>query len=304
MSLTEELFAYLESTHPRSLGGVREAREVAPERFDAMCELFLDWGAAASGDNFIPGAVDAFVDFSNDVLMEQARYERRGTYKRSTFAECEAEVYGKRDVMDHYLWGAYLTNFLWAHHVDIAIFFEDRFLRRVAKDAKIVEIAPGHGQFGIWALTQRPGTTLRGFDISPSSMVIANKMAAAAGVADKAVYERRDAMDLDQMEPDCADVVICSFLVEHLEQPHKLYETIGRLLKPGGVAFTTGALTAAHADHIFEFKRESELLHLAEDHGLRVLESLSIGPSRTLPRAKQLPRSMAMLLQRRKHDHW
>jgi hypothetical protein len=99
-----------------------------------------------------------------------------------------------------------------------------------------------------------------------------------------------------------ADGVICSFLVEHLEQPSQLFAVVEHLLKPHGFAFVTGALTAAQVDHIFEFRRESELIRMCEDNGLRVLASLSAGPKRTFRKAQFLPRSMAMLLQKRIND--
>ena len=64
----------------------------------------------------------------------------------------------------------------------------------------------------------------------------------------------------------------------------------------------TGALTAAQIDHIYEFRRESELIALGEESGLRVLASLSANPRRTLPGARFLPRSMALVMARRPND--
>ena len=98
--------------------------------------------------------------------------------------------------------------------------------------------------------------------------------------------------------------MVCSFLIEHLEDPNKLVAVIAHQLKPGGFAYLTGALTAAQIDHIYEFTRESELILMAERNGLRVLETLSVSPRRVLPRAKQLPRSMGLIMQKRTHEHW
>ena len=104
------------------------------------------------------------------------------------------------------------------------------------------------------------------------------------------------------MPANCADGVICSFLVEHLERPEQLFAVVNHLLRPRGLAFVTGALTAAQVDHIYEFRHESELVRLCEDHGLRVLSTLSVGPKRLLPRARFLPRSMALIVQKRIGD--
>ncbi len=298
----ETLFAYIKDRHPRSQQGVTEARAVSPARFDAIASMFLDWLVLARGEAGIASAADAFVLFSTEVNMAQARYEVEGRYANQSFAEVYANHYSQKETMDDYLWGIYLTNFLWAHHADISLFFHDRFLARLAQDAQLVEIAPGHGGWGTWALSVLKGATLRGFDISRSSIEISESVRDAAGFTHRATYEERDALDLSSLPAQSADAVICSFLVEHLEEPGQLFAVINHLLRPRGVAFVTGALTAAQVDHIYEFRRESELVAMCEDHGLRVLETLSAGPKRTLPKARYLPRSMALLVQKRSND--
>jgi len=304
VTLREQLFAYFAEHHPRSMTGVEEARAVDPARFDQVAERFLSWGIEALGQDFLKLSADAYVTFSSDVILEQGRYELRGRYTNDSFEACKASVYHDREVMDEYLWGVYVTNFLWAHHMELSIFFEDRFLKRLPASPKLVEIAPGHGGWGAWALHNRPDATLQGYDISPSSIDIATRITKAAGVSDRATYTEQNALDLSALPEASADALICSFLVEHLEQPEQLFAVIGHVLKPGGFGFVTGALTAAQIDHIYEFKRESELILLAEANGLRVVESLSTSPRRILPKAKELPRSMGMLVQRRTQNNW
>jgi len=300
--LLDELIACVEAHHPRSLPGIEAARAVNPARFDEIVQMHLEWAIAARGGRALGEMVDAFAQFSTDVAMEQARYERRGSYGQRTYDDVYQAVYGA-GTMAEYLWGAYLTNFLWPHHLEIAMMFRDRFVAKLDDDARIVELAPGHGSWGVWALTALPEARVRGYDISPSSIAIAESIAEAAGVRDRAAFERKDALALAGTSAT-ADACICSFLVEHLERPDALFAAIGDLLRPHGTAFVTGALTAAHTDHIAEFRRESELVLLAEDHGLRVLETYSGSPGRTLPDARFLPRSMALLVQKRVNDIW
>ncbi len=302
--LLGEVFADLAARHPASLRGAQEARAIEPARFDATAERYLGWLRKARGDAWLTSSVNAYVQFSTDVIFAQADYEDDGAYAHDSFAKAHAEVYSQRHVMDEYLWGVYLTNFLWVHHMEIMRFFQDRFLAPLPANAHIVEIAPGHGGWGVWATASRPDVDLEGFDISPSSIAIASSIANAAGVSDRVTYTLRNALDLAVMPEASADAVICSFLVEHLEQPDQLFAVIGRILKPGGTAFITGALTAAQVDHIYEFRRESELIVLAEQHGMRVRESLSVSPQRILPKAKFLPRSMAMAVTRCAHGFW
>ena len=299
------LLDYIAEHHPRSLPGVREARNSSPADFDRYANLFLGWAAGAFGESALPEIVNAFVRFNTAVNLAQARYEEQGRYESKRFADCFDALYSIDGAMDPYLLGVYLTNFMWAHHMDLSMFFERRFLPRIGQGQRLFEIAPGHGGWGLWALHATSGTTLRGFDISPSSMRIATALAHAAGLGERASYIEADATQLTpSVAGPAADACICCFLVEHLENPDALLTSIRQLLDLNGIAFVAGALTAAQVDHIFEFKRESELVLLAERNGFRVLEMLSVGPRRLLPGARFLPRSAALILQKCRHETW
>jgi hypothetical protein len=282
--------------------GASKRREPFHPRVSEIAGMFLEWLVAARGENGISRAADAFVQFTTDVNMAQARYEADGHYANKSFAEVYADHYSQTETMDGYLWGIYLTNFLWAHHTEIGLFYRDYFLTKLPPSAALIEIAPGRGGWGAWALTVLPRACLQGFDISDSSIAIATSVARAAGLGHRAAYTLKNALDLDEVADRMADGVICSFLVEHLEKPEELFTVVHHLLKPRGIAFVTGALTAAQVDHIYEFHVESEFVKQCEEHGMRVLATLSAGPSRTLPKAQFLPRSMALIVQRRIND--
>jgi SAM-dependent methyltransferase len=302
VSRADRLVDYIRLHQPRSLTGVLEARALDRGRFDACAETYLGWAEAALGPGALQRTCDAFARFSSDVNLAQARYERLGHYEHKSYAECRQAVYDHAETMTDYLWGVYLTNFLWAHHLSLMGFFEERFVARLDAARTLVEIAPGHGGWGLWALQRQAQLQLQGFDISASSIAIAGALSRAAGLASRSRYLQRDALGLaDEASPQ-AEACICCFLVEHLEQPARLLQAIAHVLQPGGLAFFTGALSAAQVDHIHEFRRESELVLLAEAAGFRVLQTLSVAPSRQLPKARFLPRSMALLLQKRRTD--
>jgi ubiquinone/menaquinone biosynthesis C-methylase UbiE len=226
------------------------------------------------------------------------------SYENKSFEECRRAVYDNSEAMTDYLWGVYLSNFLWVHHLDLMLFFEQYFLSRLKVNNRLVEIAPGHGGWGLWALHRIDGTSLVGFDVSATSMAISGSLAHAAGMAQRAQYAKADAMDLVNMPSPQAHACICCFLVEHLDRPSGLLRSMAHVLRPGGLAFFTGALTAAQVDHIYEFKSESELVLLAENAGFRVLDMRSVAPARQLPKARYLPRSMALVLQKKTHEQW
>lgn len=297
-SCIDRVSDYVASRYPQCRTGIEEAVATSPNRFAEIAEMYLGWLLLARGEDAIEKSVDAFVQFTTDVNIAQARYEADGHYEYTSFDEVNAIHYSQDSQMQGYLWGIYLTNFLWAHHLEICLFFKDRFLSRLKEKSRLIEVAPGHGGWGAWALHSLNSATLEGYDISPSSIEIASAVTQAAGVGDRASYLEKNALSLIELDAETADAGICSFLIEHLEDPAQLFRVIHYLLKPGGVFFVTGALTAAQIDHIYEFRQESELVRMAEDNDLRVLETLSTNPARLFPGARFVPRSMALLVQK------
>jgi len=292
------LLADVAERHPRAQRGVLEARASDRVYFDRTAERLLTWLETARGPTGLPAAVDAYVEFCATVNLAQARYEHTEAYPHKSHADCLAELYAT-PAMHEYLWGVYLTNVLWPHHLRLSATFESTFVPQVPSGGRVVELAFGHGAWGLGALHARPDLTLVGYDVAPAGIEIATSVAEAAGVSARAEHRLGDATALpDDAGP--ADAVLCCFLLEHLDDPSTLMLQIAGLLPDDGVAWVTGALTAAQPDHIHEFRRESELVRLAEHTGFRVEGSWSLGPPRTLPKAKFLPRSMGMLLRRRR----
>lgn len=298
-TLTTELIELFRQHYPLAVTGVEEAINVDQPRFQQVTELLLKWAVDAFGHEVLAEAAQGFVDVSMDINLRQARYERLGRYPSQTFAEVRAAHYHNDEAMRSYLWGFYLSNMLWAHHADLTYFYLDRFVRQIPGNAHIVEVAPGHGSWGLLAISNLAEATLQGFDVSPQSIVIATALAEkGATVGGRARYEERDALTLSNLEAASADAFICNMLVEHLEQPQAVFDVAAHVLRTGGKAHISGALTAAQVDHIYEFKNESELVLMAEKSGLRVLETRSNAPARRLRNARFLPRSMALILQK------
>ena len=296
--LYDRLISCFREKFPQNLRGISDAEAVQPGRLQPHVEEFLTWAVAAFGESIIETAAEAFVGFTTDVNIAQVRYEKEGQYRCHTYAEVYETHYSKAEEMHGYLWGIYLSNWLWAHHADLSYFYLDRFVRPIAAGSHFVEIAPGHGGWGILAMHRVPGATIEGYDISPLSIEIASRLARGAGLEGRARYEERDALSLSSLVPESADACVCSFVLEHLEEPEAIFRAVAHILRPGKTAFITGALTAAQVDHIFEFKKESELVLMAEKYGLRVTETLSANPARQLPKARFVPRSMALVVRK------
>ena len=187
----ETLLTYIKDRHPRSQQGLAEARAGSPARFDSMASMFLEWLTLVLGEQGIASATDSFVLCPRPSTWHRHATKLTGITPINHLPKFMRITTAAQEAMGDYLWGSYLTNFLWAHHTEISYFFEDRFLSRLPQDAQLVEIAPGHGGWGTWALSVLKGATLRGYDISPSSIEIARSLSKAAGFDDRATYEER-----------------------------------------------------------------------------------------------------------------
>lgn len=301
-SLIDQLIDRAQEVAPRSLPGILEARQLDPARFDKLANMYLGWLSKVRGDEGISQAVETFARFSTDLNMAQARYERSGSYASTSFDAVYQSHYSNDTAMDDYLWGLYLANFLWRHHFAICMFFQDRFLTQLDDHTDFVEFAPGHAGWSAWALSELPNATLRGYDISRQAIEVSRSVCKAANVIDRTEFAERDVLKISKDTAETADAVMSLCLAEHLPEPGQLFASIYNTLRPKGKAFITVALTAAQVDHVYEFRRESEVLRMCEANGLRVIEMLSSGPQRTLPKAKYLPRTVAVVAQKRTTD--
>ncbi len=272
--------------------------------FYDLAEPALEIARAYLGEGYEKVLIDGYYTFVVDVNRSQQAYEKDGHYLHSSFQEVYESAYGDDDFMRLYHWGVFTTTFAWRHHLRIYGMFRDKFLSRLdpASEGTLIDLGSGSGIWHLLAHRKVPGWSMTAVDISPLSVQTSREMIGNWDPAAKIEYVCDDATKHKLKSP--ADAGVCCFLLEHLESPPSLLKNLSDNLKEGGYAFVTGALTAAEHDHIYEYVRESELLLHAEEAGLRVISAESFDSGRTPRSQKYLPRSMAMLMQKRTNDIW
>lgn len=134
-----------------------------------------------------------------------------------------------------------------------------------------------------------------GIDISGEAVEISRGMAAATNVAPSTTYLTGNAFD---WRGERADRVIAGELLEHLNQPQMLMDSLFNTLVPGWCAFVTAALTAAHMDHVWEFKTSQEVFDMAAKAGLELKGYLEAAPLVVPKNTDKIPRVLAMVLAR------
>jgi 2-polyprenyl-3-methyl-5-hydroxy-6-metoxy-1,4-benzoquinol methylase len=303
-AIVDNFLEVFERQAPLFFPSVRGARELHADRFDHLAAPMLNWAKSHLGDDWASILVDGYKFFVTDVNRSQMRYEREGKYRYCDYEQVNKNVYSNASHMSRYHWGVYVTTFAWEHHLRLFQFFEREFLARVAddKDASLVDLGAGSAIWSLLTANNKPNLSLSSVDISSRSVELARSFIRANGFQDKINMLEGDA--LTYRGDSRFDYGISCFLLEHLEKPERLFQNLYSNLKSGALAFLTGALTASEIDHIYEFKRESELILMAEEMGFRVLATSSCNPNSYVRDFQFLPRSMALVCQKRGNDIW
>ena len=105
------------------------------------------------------------------------------------------------------------------------------------KACKVLDIAAGHGMFGITIAKQNPNAQITAVDWAPV-LAVAKENAAAAGVADRVAFRPGSAFEADLGEG--YDIVLLTNIFHHFDMPtcEKLMRRVHAALKPGGKAIT------------------------------------------------------------------
>jgi 2-polyprenyl-3-methyl-5-hydroxy-6-metoxy-1,4-benzoquinol methylase len=105
------------------------------------------------------------------------------------------------------------------------------------KACKVLDVAAGHGMFGITVAKQNPNAQITAADWAPV-LAVAKENAAAAGVADRVAFRPGSAFEADLGEG--YDFVLLTNIFHHFDIPtcEKLMRRVHAALKPGGKAIT------------------------------------------------------------------
>ena len=116
-------------------------------------------------------------------------------------------------------------------------FIADLARAKEGKPCKVLDIAAGHGMFGITIAIQNPNAYITAADW-PSVLAVAKENAAAAGVADRVAFRPGSAFEADLGEG--YDIALLTNIFHHFDVPtcEKLMRRVHDALKPGGKAIT------------------------------------------------------------------
>lgn len=207
----------------------------------------------------LDAAAKGYSAFAFDSMRRQKTFEATREYPHKSYAEAAGEVYFNEEHMSReYLPGLLLSHFLWPHHYRQIQFFDTAFVgaMRASASQQFAEVGVGTAVYSRRILSCLPGSRGAGYDISPSSCRFARQHVEAAGALARYAMHEQDII-AQPIEP--VPWLICVEVLEHLEQPVTFLGALRKGLKPGGKAFITAALNAAHADHIYLYRNAEEV---------------------------------------------
>ena len=284
----------------------RKAKMFAPaarltfETNRELCSWLLNplarWADAAYGERAFDDAARGYAKYCMGVAQAQRVYERLGRYSPEAMPDIVSDVYEDEGYMVPYMWAAVLIYAFWPSMVKHLALFRDGFLRRLAPNATVRELASGHGVLSLLAAEERPDIQVEGVDISPPAVAVADRLLGVSGHAPRVRFAVGDALRGEGAVQFGG--IIAGMLAEHLPEPQPLFTALSRSIATDGIVFFSTAIESAQRDHVFEFHQESEPLQMAEAVGFRV-EHLISDSSTVPPGSRFLPRAAAMILRRR-----
>jgi 2-polyprenyl-3-methyl-5-hydroxy-6-metoxy-1,4-benzoquinol methylase len=270
---------------------------------DDLCSWLLDplarWARSAYGDKTFEDAAKGYAQYCMGVWKSQQQYEKNGKYSPESMPELVSEVYEQEGYMVPYMWAAILIYPFWPSMINHIALYRDDFINQLPRNAKVLELASGHGVMGLLAAETRTDIHVDGFDISPPAVAVSHRLLGASGMKDRVNFEVKNALNLELAGTGGTyQGIIAAMLAEHLLDPRPLFEVIAHHLADDGIVFFSTALESAQRDHTYEFHRESEPLKMAEEVGLRVTK-LVCDAGNPVPGGRFLPRALGMILRKR-----
>jgi len=234
--------------------------------FSASSEFLNRYSVLLEKENrTIDYAIDCYLKMIADFNFEEIGFLETGKYSSSSFEEVNKRVYADPQIMEYYMHGLLLSQFLFTHHYDVLLYFNEIINKNKTTISNYLEVGGGHGLYISEAITRiGKSTSFDMVDISQSSLDIAKKMVDNENVN----YILSDIFDYNPSKK--YDFITMGEVLEHVEDPIALLKKLGELLSDNGKLYITTPTNAPAIDHIYLFKNAKEIRQLINDGGFNI----------------------------------
>ncbi len=219
---------------------------------------------------------------------EQLYFQRHKQYRLTSFQDAYDEVYNNPEYMQRYTRGILMmSKFFWPNHSRCLHTYLTEYLPGNTDNYRHLDIGAGHGAYLVFAADDVRCASCDIWDISDTSLSMTMQYMQKMG-SDRKIEARKQDLLQDSSITGHYDSIVCSEVLEHVEQPQTGLEHINRLLTQGGRAFINIPINSPAPDHITLWRSSDELKQLYEDTGFKIL-ALHEYPAAglTLERAKK-----------------
>lgn len=209
--------------------------------------------------------IDCYLQMIADVNYESVQFMETGEYTSKSFDEVNARVYDNPEIMEYYMHGLLLSQFLWTHHYEILLYFNDVITSHRDHIKRYLEVGGGHGLYiseAVKIIGEKAHFDV--VDISKSSLDIARKMIAN----DHVQYTLSDVFKYFPEEK--YDFITMGEVLEHVEDPVALLAKLGSLVADNGKIFMTTPTNAPAIDHIYLFRNADDIRRVIDEAGLAI----------------------------------
>jgi 2-polyprenyl-3-methyl-5-hydroxy-6-metoxy-1,4-benzoquinol methylase len=216
-------------------------------------------------DKSLDFAIDCYLHMISDINYETVQFMESGEYSSKSFNEVNQRVYNNPDVMDYYMHGLLLSQFLWSHHYDILLSFIETIRANKNNIHRYLEVGGGHGLYISEAIKILPeNTEFTVVDISKSSLDLAQKLVPG----NKANFIVSDIFLYNPAQK--FDFITMGEVLEHVEDPVALLKRLEELLSDKGKIYITTPTNAPTIDHIYLFKNADDIREVIARAGLKI----------------------------------
>jgi 2-polyprenyl-3-methyl-5-hydroxy-6-metoxy-1,4-benzoquinol methylase len=262
---------YIFRQKPRQRKKVLPFLERTPEAARALDDVISLYAAfLRSAGLEWKDVADSYLLMNDQMTYARLHFVKTGEYPTADGTDVAQEVYGNRGVMQKYMLGLALSQFLWPHHFACYRFFLNA-LGRVEKPDRILEIGSGHGLFTVRMLQRFD--SFKAYDVVDisSASIDMSKGILRAVVPQRAGgvnFIHRDILDYVPDSP--YDFISMSEVLEHVTCPAKLLARLHSMLASGGQLYLNTCANCPAIDHVYRFRDTRHIESLIRDAGFRV----------------------------------
>jgi len=279
VKIEQQIIDYIGSKRPLHSKKIKYNLETTPNLTSELVNFLKAYHPylEANSINYFDLA-DAYVLMLDQMTCARRAFLRTGRYPASDHAAVVEAVYADKKVMEKYMLGLALSQFLWKHHFSLYSFYRTE-IKKIGKVKKALEIGSGHGLFLLELLKKGTGIeSIQVVDISAHSLALSKSLISTLkpGEIHRINFINSDIQIFESDEK--FDLITMGEVLEHVPDPEAILRSLYKLLSEGGRVYISTCINCPTLDHVYHFRTVKEIHELFEKSGFSI-ESEVIAPS-------------------------